>query len=222
MKHLRRTRLNQKAFTIIELMIATSVLSTILLLVTVMMINIGNLYYKGINQARVQDDVRSISDELGQHLQLSDQGPKQAATPMNVTISGHPYTINAYCIDNTRYSYVINVQVGNSPSASNPQIPHVLWRDPTPSTGCMAPANLNSAGLSGGTELIAPNSRLTDFTISPLTSPYGVSVGVAYGSDDLLNLHGITTTCKGAVGDQFCSTATLTTIVVQRITPSGG
>jgi prepilin-type N-terminal cleavage/methylation domain-containing protein len=214
MKRLRRTRLNKKGFTIIELMIATSVLATILLMVTVMMIGIGKLYYKGINQARVQDNVRSIGDELAQHLQLSDQGPQQAGTPINVSIAGHPYVINAYCIDNTRYSYIIGVQIGS--------IPHVLWRDPTPSTGCTTPAALNNPGLSGGTELIAPHSRLTDFTISPLTSPYSISVGVAYGDDDLLTLNGVNTTCKSVTGDQFCSAAGLTTVVVQRIIPSGG
>ncbi len=65
----------QKGFTIIELMIATAVLSTILVMVTVVMVNIGSLYYKGINQARVQDDVRSIADEIIKNIQLNDQPP---------------------------------------------------------------------------------------------------------------------------------------------------
>ena len=62
----KRTPDKQAGFTIVELMIATAILSTILLLVTTMMINIGNLYYKGVNQARVQDGVRTLADDVGE------------------------------------------------------------------------------------------------------------------------------------------------------------
>jgi prepilin-type N-terminal cleavage/methylation domain-containing protein len=236
MKYNRRTSLNQNAFTIIELMIATAVLSMILLLVTVMMMSIGSLYYKGVNQARIQDDARSIVDEVSQHLQLSDNVPLSA-----VSLDGQTHV---YCIGTVRYTYALNKQVGTGPSQS----PNVLWRDDNPVPGsCSAavgflnspPPNLN------GTELIAPNSRLTNFSISA-ASPYIVSVGVAYGDDDLLcdsgsagdctfqglSLHmsqiigGLAPSgpilCKGNIGDQFCSTAGLTTTVVQRITSNGG
>jgi prepilin-type N-terminal cleavage/methylation domain-containing protein len=207
----RPTALNQKAFTIIELMIATAVLSTILIMVTFMMISIGNLYYKGVNQARVQDDVRTISDDVSQHLQLSDSLPLFAVAGDGTS---------AYCIGNTRYTYMLNKQVGSGPG----QIAHVLWRDSNPApNSCSASVGfLNSATPSAdGVELIAPNSRLTFFSVS-LSSPYTISIGVAYGDNNLLNLSGLNTTCKGSIGDQFCSTGTLTTTVVQRITGSGG
>jgi len=210
--------LNRKAFTIIELMIATSVLSIILLLVTTMMISIGNLYYKGINQARVQDDVRTISDDLSSHLQLSDQAPQPAITPVSIIISGQSFVMDAVCMDNTRYSYIKDVEIGSNSTVTNPEIHHVLWRDPTPVGGCTGPAPLNlSLPSLNGTELIAPNSRLTDFTISPLTSPYNLSIGVAYGDKNLMSGVGVNTKCNGSNGDQFCSTAALTTTVVQRI-----
>lgn len=211
MKHPKRTALNQKAFTIIELMIATVVLSTILVMVTTMMIGIGNLFYKGVNQARVQDDVRSITDDVSQHLQLSDNAPLSATSLDSLT--------HVYCIGTIRYTYILGTQIGTGPGQS----PHVLWRDDNPIAGsCSATSGFLNSPPSGlnGTELIAPNSRLTDFTISA-SSPYTVSVGVAYGDDDLLNLAGLNTTCKGNIGDQFCSTSSLTTTVVQRITSNG-
>ena len=203
MKYKRPSQLNQKAFTIVELMIATTILSTILILVTVMMVGIGNLFYKGVNQARVQDDVRTISDDVSQHLQLSDSPPL-------ASVSGDGTGV--YCIGDTRYTYVLNQQIGSAN-------PHVLWRDSNPTPGSCAATDgfLNNTTPSpDGTELIAPNSRLTYFNIS-LSSPYTISIGVAYGDDDLLNLAGLNTTCKGSIGDEFCSTATLTTTVVQRI-----
>jgi prepilin-type N-terminal cleavage/methylation domain-containing protein len=200
-----QTNRSNAGFTIVELMISTAILSTILLLTTAVMLNIGKLYYKGVNQARVQDGSRAILDEVSQHLQFSDQ----ALQAGHSNIGGVDTSV--YCIGNTRYSYVKNIQIG--------QIKHVLWRD-TPSAGCVAtsPANLTLATPStGGTELIPPNSRLTEFSIT-IASPYTVAIGVAYGDDDLLNLTGINTTCKGGHEDQYCATAHLTTTVVKRLT----
>lgn len=213
-----RTKLNQEAFTIVELMIATTILSVILVIVTITMISIGNLYYKGINQARVQDSVRNITDEVSQQLQLSVLPPEtpliNPVTARRGVVSAQVY---AYCIGTTRYSFILNQQIGSDTTKS--QVPHVLWRDSTPPSGCTQNVGLLNAALTGGTELIAPNSRLTGLTIS-LASPYRLSVSEAYGDSDLLNLSGFNTTCKGQTGDQFCSTASLTTTVVQRITGS--
>jgi prepilin-type N-terminal cleavage/methylation domain-containing protein len=208
MKRNHRIRLNQKAFTIVELLIATAILSTILVMVTTMMVSIGNLYYKGVNQARVQDDVRNITDEVAQHLQLSDAGPLPPAVSPNGKIK-------AYCIGDTRYTFTLNTQIGNLAAQS----PHVLWRDNNPTPDSCATTNTFLASpppATNGTELIVPNSSLTFFSISN-TSPYTVSVGVAFGDLTLLNLNGLNTHCKGNLGDQFCATSTLTTTVAQRI-----
>jgi prepilin-type N-terminal cleavage/methylation domain-containing protein len=226
--------LRDKGFTIIELMIATAVLSTILLLVTVMMVNIGRLYYKGINQARIQSNVRNVIDEVSQHLKLGDGW--QPATGNN--------NQRAYCIGNTRYTYVIGVQIGQpAPGSSAPTYQHVLWRDDNPTPGSCSitgdhEVNLTSLSPSTdlhGSELIAPRSRLINFSIDG-TSPYDLALGVAYGDNDLLcspSVIGSCNTdvampalvdythgdllCKGKQGDQFCATAKLNTSVVRRL-----
>ncbi len=222
----------QSGFTIIELMIATSILSTMLVMVTAMMINLGNLFYKGVNQARVQDATRSTAEELSHNVELTNALP--LSTPIalmsSYSISGSTFKSTAYCIDTVRYSYIIGVQIGTPP------IKHVLWRDTVVSGASCVPANLTAATPSAtGTELITPNSRLTNFNISPL-SPYALSVGIAYGDDDLLcspSVVGSCTTpnkmvpqsnyalpdlhCKGKTGDQFCAVSTLKTTVLQRI-----
>lgn len=224
---MKRRRVDrQRGFTIIELMIATAVLSVILLLVTFMMIKIGNLYYKGINQARVQRAVRNITDGVTQELQLSH------GIVYTGTANQGGFTVNAYCIGNTRYSYVVGVQIGagKDTDGSN-RIAHVLWRDTNVSGGC-SPLNLTQAdptatagaanSVSGsGSELISPNSRLTDFTIAPAGAnpvPHLVQVEVAYGDADLLTgTTGFDVVCRGGIGDQFCATARLKTVVVQRL-----
>jgi len=237
-------RLNKTGFTIVELMIATSILSVILVTVTVVMVGIGNLYYKGINQINIQDTTRNISDEISQKLQLSDG--------MNLDHEVLPtdHNIQAYCIGSTRYTYVLNHQMGDHDDSS-PYM-HVLWRDSISSGACgTAIPDLKQPNISGstdGVELLGNHSRLTEFDIAPpnlKTSPYTLTVGVAYGDNDLLCNTGVSgdcdasddtaqhqknlgmdgtvshplggIICRGSTGQQFCATSHLQVIVAKRL-----
>lgn len=231
---MKKTKLKSNdGFTIIELMIATAVLSMVLVLVTVLMINIGNLYYKGISQSQVQDDVRSISDDITQ--QLKTLGTSEQLASGSASVSG--LSEQSYCIGTVRYSFVLGRMVGTGTDIDGThQVPHALWRDTNTSGGCTpldltqsdptAAANVTQPGSSApgsGTDMISGNYRLTALSITPFnpitnTSPFTVSIGVAYGNIDLLNgAVGLGVSCKGGTGDKFCSTANLTTTVQQRL-----
>jgi prepilin-type N-terminal cleavage/methylation domain-containing protein len=205
-------RQNQEGFTIVELMIATTVLSTLLVLVTIIMMSIGSLFYKGVNQSRVQDSVRGIADDVSKNIQLNGDPPKAQSAPLNTPLSG--VTVYAYCVGEVRYSYIKDHQIGSDFTGKG-QVPHVLWRDTKSGPTC-DPVDLTGS-VSSGSELIAPNSRLTAFSISTFNPPYSVTVAQAYGDSDLLNPAGLNTTCKDTKGDQFCATASLQTVVGQRL-----
>lgn len=221
---------SQKGFTIVELMIATAVLSTLLVLVAVVMIGIGRLYYKGINQSRIQNNTRTVVANISRQLQLITSDGTTNSLPFLSTDTANPrrdkqildgskvFTISAYCIGDTRYTYILNRQIGTDTH----QIPHVLWRDKTPGGGC-GPANLTNANLSPGVELIGPNSSLTAFSITNPSGPesYVITVAEAYGEifgpTSLFTGSGINTTCLGNTGDEFCATASLTTTIARRL-----
>ncbi len=208
----------QSGFTIIELLIATTVLTVILLMVTVMISNIGNLYYKGITLAQTQDTTRSIADAVSQDIKLNDKPPVSDGSAIVFGTS-----TNAICIGSVRYTYTLGRQIGTNLSGPDPQVQHVLWRDTIGSGSACTPVNLALAtppGV-GGSELIGPRSRLTAFKVAPssLANPtlFTVQIGVAFGDYDLLNMAGIATTCNGGVGGQFCAVDALTTSAIQRI-----
>ncbi len=230
-----KTASNQKAFTIVELMIATAILSIILVLVTAMMISIGNLYYKGTSQASLQDNIRNITDEMSQDLQLNGSA---LITGANV----NPALPRSYCIGTTRYTYIVGLQISSSPGVG--QSYHVLWRDNVPAGTCpdIAQAVFDSTSLptaDPGTELIGPNSMLTGFTLTTGASPFTLTISEAYGPPTLLcdtgtpgDCSAATTNsnhiwnpnapvgeiiCKGLSGTQFCATASLTTTVSERL-----
>jgi prepilin-type N-terminal cleavage/methylation domain-containing protein len=236
MKYTENKSLSQKGFTIVELLIATTVLSIILVLVTVMMINIGDLFYKGINQVRVQDNVRNLSTEIGQQLQLSNDTLLSVNNPIG--------TPSAYCIGTTRYTYLIGAQLNSSPGLYQSQ--HVVWRDSVPENSCTAMSTAQFSSVdpsSGGTELMTPSALLTEFIINYTGSSYNITIGEAYGGYSVLcdagvgndcnqsvassNVWSPTTPsspanvlCKGNDGDRFCATDILTSTIVQRISGS--
>jgi len=225
MNHKKLT--HQSGFTILELMIATVVLSVILLLVTSVMIGIQALYYKGVNQENVQNNVRSIVNEVSQEIQDNNLTVQPVALPYWVTVKSVPYQEKALCIGSVRYLYVMGAQVGSETAQA-------LWRDSTPVTGCgtngtafsVAPNIINHTPADNGTEYVASGARLTDFQVTSPTGSnpnYVISVAVAIGNDGLLNLNNNATNndygaqCISNPGDQFCATASLTTEVGQRI-----
>lgn len=216
------TKREQHGFTIVELMISMAILSVILVVVSVAMISIGNLYKKGINQAKVQTAVRNISSGISDQLRLnSGNSGVGSSNVLGQTAGGQQ--VKAICIGDNRYTYVVGVQQGADSTESDPRSPHVLWRDKYSGGDCAASApNIsqnNPAGVDG-VELIPDNARLTHFEVTETGSGSGVYVvriGIAYGENDLLTGAGLGTRCISDANTRFCATAYLQTKVAQRM-----
>lgn len=252
--------MTQNGFTILELMVATVVLSVVLLIATMTILGVGKLYYKGQNATRTNDTARNIMADISQHIEFSSQPPLLVASPAITTPSACPIfpagsstslwctgsgtsQVYAYCIDTTRYSFVIGQQLKDSAN-------HVLWEDtlsPAAATSCTpvnvsvpTPSDTVGGGIAGtGKELLLSGMRLTGFEVAKnlSTGAYDITVDVAYGDDDLLTAAATppgtdahpaikfaqytpTPTnihCLSTVGDQFCATANLSTSVMRRL-----
>lgn len=199
---------NTAGFTIIELMIALSVISGILILSTTVILNLGALYTKGIYQTSTQNVARNIINEVSGQLQLG------GATPIIASA-------NTFCLGSQRYSYVLNnkLEAGNSGD-------HALWRDTMNNSGSCAPLAIigtpnPSDGLTntavGGAELLSANMRLTDFGITTnANGTYTVRVTVAYGDDDLVVNAGGRTACIDGAGREYCAVSSLIQTVGKR------
>jgi len=190
MKYYKR----EAGFTIVELMIATTVFSVILLLCTFGIIQIGKSYYKGATLVRTQNASRDIIDNVSQAIQYGTTPPSVVTTP-----SGQ------FCVGNTLYIYNVNVKVTGS------------------AHGFQILNNCNPALATVNKELLGENMRLTRFTISNSPAgDYTIMVKVTYGDDEQINLTVPQTApeygnCKGGVGDQFCASSELQTTVHRRL-----
>jgi prepilin-type N-terminal cleavage/methylation domain-containing protein len=200
----------QKGFTIVELMIATLVFSTVLLVVTVGIIQITRVYYKGLNEAATQDTVRSIADTISQSIQFG--GGDVTPTP------GRTLNTVSFCVGNTQYTYRSGYQlVDGTPDNSNGKHQSNQGLISRTLPGC----NGASPNASTGREMLSPKMRLSELTVKQDANEpdlYKITVRVAFGDDDLLNdSTGPKPTCKSTAGSQFCSVSELTTTVVKRI-----
>jgi len=210
---------HNKGFTIIELLIATTVFSVILLIAATTLIQVSRLYYKGIISSRTQAAARTVTDEVTRALQFSGGEFVHNTADANKSV---------ICFGNTRFTYVKNKQVtANDPPAGN-QTRHALWRDKISDVAsqCNADNAPNIAEVSpGGSEgksMLEERMRLSKFEINADAANdrvINVLIEIAYGDDDLLNTAGDgSMTCKGAVtGSQWCAVSRLSTQVFRRV-----
>ncbi len=207
---LRNKTLSEQGFTILELLIATTVFSFILLVVTTGIIRIGNMYYKGLTSSRTQETVRNVTTELAASIQFAG-GEKRS-------VDGSP---NVFCLGNFRYTYFLNGRytIGNETNSG-------LYVEEL-AEGASCDCTINC--VETAKQILGNNMRLLALSVDPVgtsKSVWNISVKVAYGDDDLLSNSGVNNndptylsqvTCKGGAGSSFCATAELDTSVKKRL-----
>lgn len=215
---------DQPGFTIIELLIATVVFSVILLVMAGAIIQIGRLYIKGTTNAKTQEAVRTVVNDISQSLQYGSSGVELRPLAPN------PGDTMALCIGTRQYNYVFGQQRSGSAHA-------VVAR--TMPAGCQGAAiqDLSSSSVEG-TELLGDGMRVSNIDVKETVGGSGVfnvKVRVVYGDIDLLCSINFSCSDTGNIGDdelwlardlrcknirsgtQFCSAAELSTTVERRL-----
>jgi type II secretory pathway pseudopilin PulG len=218
-------RHNATGFTIVELMIATSVFSLVLLVVSAGVLSFSRSYYHGVVVNNTQNITRNAMNEVVQSIQFS--------SGVNPIMSGS--TTIGYCIGGSRsYYFALNKQItSDSQNALVNGANCAGSNDTLKNIGGSSLAVISSAGLQQPRELLGSNMRLAKFSITPDQGLYRVELEVAYGDDDLLCIPGandscvaLTPTnfvvgddlrCKAGVGSQFCAVVHLTSAVATRL-----
>ena len=188
---------NNKGFTILELLISTTVFSVILLLCTFGLVQVGRNYYRGATITRTQNVARSVMSTLTQSIQFS--GSDATGTlPAVGTLAAPPPVSGAFCIGSLGYTYKLNTQVDNNGGYALKTSKCINGTpDPTKQT-----------------ELLGKGMSLRTFTIVKSGDYYTITLLIANADPDLLNADGL---CKGGAGSQFCATSSLKTTVHRRL-----
>ncbi len=218
----------EDGFTIVELMIATTIFSVILVIISAGVVAFTRDYYKAINSSTTQNAARTLIDTVTQAIQFNDTDVVSAPVAIPPAPPVQPTT---YCIGGLQFDFQLGVKVDTTYGA--------IWQTPTSSVGGCTPL---SSPAASSQQLLGPNMRLSKFSIQKLTDNlYTIDVRVVYGEDDLLcSPHDIPgscdpgygnlstaqlaaardLTCKSQTGSQFCSQSELnTTAQVRGIAP---
>ncbi len=227
---------SNEGFTLVELMIATAVFATVLLVCTAGMLQIGRTYSKGITSTRTQEAARAVVDELSQAIQF---GPGR---PAELTDNGPS---NGYCAGGRRFSFIPDRQLTESISDPTRQSRNVLVMDTIGSASCTSGlravdvtgtplVNPSPGPLNDPRELLSTRMRVVTLSVTqvppgdPLSDLYEVKVRVVTGDDELLEdvlkadgtpgTDGVRDTCRNqGPGSQFCAASELTTVVQKRV-----
>lgn len=215
----------ESGFTIIELLIATAVFATVLVLITSGIIEVTDTFFKGDNEANTQRVATNALNTISQAIQFSGGVVTQNTTT------------DVICVGSEQFSYWPGYELEASPSSSDQ------------STSALVE---NSGGCTGnrsavGRELLTDNMRLSKITLTcetpalctssnPGGSLWQVEVRVVYGNeaelfnpastspppiktvDTLSGAMSSDASCYGAAsGQQFCAASDISTIVSERI-----
>lgn len=205
-----------RGFTLVELMIATTVFAMVLLVLTAGIIQISRTYQKGIVQSKTLNVARAIADDVAQSIQFAGGTIANSPDP----------SIPGFCIGTRSYSPNPGAQVDGTGTSGV-----------TAATVASCPTLPDSAV---GQEMLGKGMRIARLELVDKGGGlYEVTVRVVYGDDDLLcspsydsasctndvamsstdiKTHLNDLRCKDiSSGTQFCAVSQLTSTAVRRL-----
>jgi prepilin-type N-terminal cleavage/methylation domain-containing protein len=194
------TSSKQEGFTIVELMIATTVFAVILLVITAGVTSFTSSYYQGVNSSTTQNAASNIMNDISQALQFS--GSSAADVSMGSTLSGGTVPLSGgfvgfVCTDSQEFVYYLGVKVPNTDSGVY---------EVSDGGRCYGSFDSSSPlyfkknpNWSSRQDLLQSNMRLVDLLVtqdSTNRSTWDISVSIAFGDADLLCDNGIAGNCS--------------------------
>lgn len=190
---------SRDGFTIVELMVATAVFGSVLLVCTYGLLEIGRSYYKGITLARNQEATRKIIEDISSAIKYSYGDVSSNST--------------SYCIGQRLYKFGSSFPM-NMVSGNNNQL---IAYDVSSCTSPFPPfSGINE------TLMLSDRMRLQKLTISSAPAnpkEYTVTVRIATGEDaDLENSGDADSNCKNERHHSaFCATTEFSVKVLREV-----
>lgn len=203
-------KLHNKGFTIAELLIASMIFTTILLLCVEGITRIAKVYVKNTSISRANEFGKTLISDISGQIKYGSSLPLYKVTPPEIKL----------CSAGKAYKIVLNQQTTDSIKRKS---------DPT----CKFYDNDPNFFESGAENLTPSSARVLDFNIvkNDLSSSWYIAIRVAIGDSDLLRKNDGSALppspsydeykdaqCAGGIsGSEFCSVVAISTNVTRRM-----
>lgn len=215
----------ESGFTIVELLVATTIFSIVLMVILSSFLQIGRMFYKGISVNNVNETARSFVDAVASDVRISGN----VTNTRNDNAPGS--TKRFFCVGEHRYTFVLNRKVGAGDlrPASN-SIQAGLMQDTVSGGACPHPS-VSGSGTSPQ-QLLGPDMQLNRMVFACNTTKCDIQAHVIfYGADNSVFASSIPDLdtpaealtapdafCSGSLlSTQFCATADINTVVTTRL-----
>lgn len=207
----KKSKLESGGFTIIELMIAISVLSVIMLVSSSAIIFIARQYQNGVTRTTLQSASRQLHQKITDSIKFSD------SEIISTSNSGY----SAICIGSSRYFFKTPDSTLDSPLKID-NMSNLFYN--TRNTEYNNIECGNDLIESSSTRLLPNNSRVAQAKINCSDeSPKSCSIKTSFisGDGDLFIVNPAVTAdglrCKSGIGNQWCSIVNLSSIVNSKL-----
>lgn len=188
-----RAKISQ-GFTIVELMIASTIFTSILVLATTAVIAVGRNYQKGITISRSQNATNRVLDDIIRAITVS------AVDPVN---GG-----NSLCIGTIRYTMFLDQNVTEDGV-------HGLWKDEFGSGPCNPITQVELDAGAPGEEMIPVGMRLRNLSATQQGTLWNIRISIVSGPLDLIDP--ASNTCLSTrQGGQYCNVTDVNALVSRR------
>lgn len=193
-------------FTIVELMIATMVFSTILVAISVGVIYFTKSYYKGVHESATQNAARGAAESIAKAIQFGGSGT-------DVNQGTYKDGKNFICVGGYVFVYELGKTYKAGVSGSGG-----LYMQTQESGDCDADRENAPSAAEKSKQLLGDNMRVS-YLAAPRYDAYSVTVTIAYGDgDDLFTAtSGRDISCKSGAGSEYCAVATVTATASPRV-----
>ncbi len=210
---------NASGFTILELMVATTIFAVILLVLTAGVLSFTRDYFASVTRTKTQTVARAVVDDITRAIQFSGVEPV-----LDRDANGN---IKAICIGNVAYYSATGTELSKINNAAKHQNVYGLVKRLSTSAISCTPPTPNIAGFAFNAatdqEMLARNIRVSDLDIHSIgQGEYVIRLRLAYGDDDLFGITGAPASwadirCNPNAGSQYCAVSDLTTTAQRRI-----
>ena len=224
---MRRHR-KEAGFTVVELMIATVVFTSILLVITTAVLRFSAAYYRSVRTTATQETARSIADTVSRALELGsdnyeDYGQAFAAPPGMAGAS-----VRYFCAGGKVFAYQAGASYEQGSSIG-------LAMSDNNSGACRFDTAAAWESLPNRRQLLPTGMRLASFEIGQMPSGLkSISIVTAsadldllcessgsactpIGSDDGVVSAGSRLTCAATEGSEYCAVSKINTVVGRRL-----